>query len=113
LISANVLIQGDLGRWNSSGCVDFVGRQSRTQIKIRGQRFEMADVEANIARISGMKDVAVTYHQSADNASQGTLLAYLVPSPDSEQWHALQKKERDLVDSWEEHYDESYSKDDV
>lgn len=49
---------GDLARWRDDGAVVFLGR-SDFQIKIRGQRVELEEIEAVIARIEGVKEVAL------------------------------------------------------
>ncbi|MBW8683031.1 non-ribosomal peptide synthetase [Chitinophaga rhizophila] len=40
---------GDLGRWLPDGIIEFLGRRDQ-QVKVRGNRVELGDVEVNIAR---------------------------------------------------------------
>ena len=47
---------GDLGRYNLDGSIDFVGRRD-SQVKIRGQRLELGDVEHQVADSSMARDV--------------------------------------------------------
>jgi amino acid adenylation domain-containing protein/non-ribosomal peptide synthase protein (TIGR01720 family) len=49
---------GDLGRWNSDGTVDFIGRVDR-QVKIRGYRIELGDIEAHLTDVEGIREAAV------------------------------------------------------
>ena len=49
---------GDLVRWNSDGLLEYIGRIDR-QVKLRGYRIEPGEVEAAIARVEGVRQVAV------------------------------------------------------
>jgi amino acid adenylation domain-containing protein len=49
---------GDVGRWLPSGELQFLGRRDR-QVKIRGHRVELADVESAILKLPGIRQVAV------------------------------------------------------
>jgi amino acid adenylation domain-containing protein len=42
---------GDLGKWNSDGTIEFLGRRDR-QVKIRGFRVELAEIETIISGIT-------------------------------------------------------------
>jgi SAM-dependent methyltransferase len=89
-----------------------MGRINSTQVKIRGQRFEVTDVEANIALRSEMKDIAVAYHKPKDQ-QDGALFGYVVPEPGSEIWKIQEKRDNNLVHTWEEHYDLEYTGDNI
>ncbi|WP_290918571.1 non-ribosomal peptide synthetase/type I polyketide synthase [Halodesulfovibrio sp.] len=47
---------GDLGRWHPDGHIEFIGRED-FQIKIRGHRIELGDIEATVRDIEGVQDV--------------------------------------------------------
>jgi acyl carrier protein len=64
---------GDRARWLPTGELEFLGRLD-DQIKVRGVRLEPGDVEAALADLPGVLDVAV-----AAPAGDGGLVAYLVP----------------------------------
>jgi len=64
---------GDRARWLPSGELEFLGRLD-DQIKVRGVRLEPGDVEAALAGLPGVVDVAV-----ATAGGDGGLVAYLVP----------------------------------
>ncbi|MCP5049070.1 MAG: amino acid adenylation domain-containing protein, partial [bacterium] len=49
---------GDLGRWLSNGDIEFLGRIDR-QVKIRGTRIELAEIEGRLAEYAGIKEVVV------------------------------------------------------
>lgn len=86
-----------------------MGRASSGQIKIRGQRLELTEVEAAIVRETGVKDAGVVFHKS-DDCVAGALLTYVVPQQDPEETKNLEKNSV-IADMWAEHYDELYSDD--
>lgn len=47
---------GDLGRWHPNGYIEFIGRED-FQIKIRGHRIELGDIEAAVRTVEGISDV--------------------------------------------------------
>ncbi|KAH8586613.1 hypothetical protein B0O99DRAFT_695320 [Bisporella sp. PMI_857] len=51
---------GDLGRYDRNGVIDFVGRKDG-QVKVRGQRLEMNEVEHKLSRIDEVKHVVVAF----------------------------------------------------
>ncbi|WP_413754048.1 amino acid adenylation domain-containing protein [Streptomyces sp. R-74717] len=59
---------GDLGRVNADGDLEFLGRAD-TQIKIRGQRIEVGEVEAALRRCPGVFEAAVKVHHGPAGAS--------------------------------------------
>jgi amino acid adenylation domain-containing protein len=52
---------GDLGRYNEDGSIFFIGRQDH-QVKVRGQRLELGEIEAVITQCSTVRMVAVVTH---------------------------------------------------
>lgn len=50
---------GDLARWRHDGALDFLGRID-TQVKVRGHRVELGEVEAALTRVEGVPEAAVT-----------------------------------------------------
>ncbi|MFC9120845.1 amino acid adenylation domain-containing protein [Streptomyces sp. NPDC057067] len=59
---------GDLGRVNADGDLEFLGRAD-TQIKIRGQRIEVGEVETALRRCPGVVEAAVKVHHGPAGAS--------------------------------------------
>ncbi|MCI0554581.1 MAG: AMP-binding protein, partial [Anaerolineae bacterium] len=66
---------GDTGRFRPDGSVEIVGRQDR-QIKIRGQRFELGDVEAELEGIPGVCRAVVVPDEGTSNQEK-SLKAYI------------------------------------
>ncbi|KAI0143581.1 putative aminoadipate-semialdehyde dehydrogenase [Xylariaceae sp. FL1272] len=50
---------GDLAKYNEDGSICFIGRQD-TQVKIRGQRLELGEVESAVTSCSDVRDAFVT-----------------------------------------------------
>ena len=67
---------GDLGRFSSEGWLEMLGR-SDFQVKIRGMRVELAEVETELRRAPGVRDAVARASESADG--EKTLVAYVVP----------------------------------
>jgi len=74
---------GDLGCYNPDGTIEFIGRKD-TQVKIRGQRVELEEVEFNVRTMlehEGIKQVAVDVVRTGTGTS---LVAYLCFSWDTQ-----------------------------
>ncbi|MEJ1201135.1 MULTISPECIES: non-ribosomal peptide synthetase [unclassified Streptomyces] len=68
---------GDLARFAPDGSLDFLGRADN-QIKIRGMRLEIEDVEAALAEHPGVRHTCVV---AKKNAAGGTyLVGYVIPA---------------------------------
>ncbi|MFK0253894.1 amino acid adenylation domain-containing protein [Streptomyces sp. NPDC090445] len=61
---------GDIVRWLPSGELDFLGRRD-TQVKIRGIRIDVTEIEDALHHVPGVRECAVTVHHA------GTVLATL------------------------------------
>jgi acyl-coenzyme A synthetase/AMP-(fatty) acid ligase/thioesterase domain-containing protein len=66
---------GDLGRFLSNGLLEFIGRRDR-QVKIRGIRVHLGEVEAIVAGCPNVAEVGVVARQRADGT---VLVAYCAP----------------------------------
>ncbi|GME32963.1 nonribosomal peptide synthase 2 [Neofusicoccum parvum] len=63
---------GDIGRWLETGDIEYIGRNDN-QVKVRGFRIDLGDVEASIARLApSLDNVAVV-------VAGGTLRAFVTP----------------------------------
>ncbi|MFW6012208.1 MAG: amino acid adenylation domain-containing protein [bacterium] len=70
---------GDLGRWLADGTIVFHGRID-TQVKVRGFRVELGEVESILLAIDGVRQSVVVVRK--EGSERRSLLAYLVASPE-------------------------------
>ncbi len=70
---------GDLARWRPDGAVDFLGRIDH-QIKIRGFRVELGEIEAVLCRVPGVRAAAVLAR--GDGASRRLVACVAADGPD-------------------------------
>jgi amino acid adenylation domain-containing protein len=72
-------VTGDRGRWREGGELEFLGRRD-SQVKVRGQRVELGEIEAVLAGHGGVKQVAVELRGSrgGEESGGGRLVAYWV-----------------------------------
>ncbi|MDP4207808.1 MAG: amino acid adenylation domain-containing protein [Bacteroidota bacterium] len=68
---------GDLCRYNEQGEIEFLGRID-SQVKLRGFRIELSEIECLLLLYPGVQSVAVTIKEGFNGI--GLLVAYLVPS---------------------------------
>jgi amino acid adenylation domain-containing protein len=68
---------GDLGRWCDDGTIGFLGRADH-QVKLRGYRVELGEIEAFIAQSPDVQNAVVICRK--DTSGSNRLLAYIVPS---------------------------------
>jgi len=70
---------GDLVRYNSDGTMDYVGRMD-TQVKIRGQRVELNEIEYHVkASLPSVQQLAVEIVVRPNSAERETLALFLCP----------------------------------
>ncbi len=67
---------GDLGRWDEDGAVEICGRRDR-QIKLRGQRLELDEVEAVTRQHPALAEAAVIDKTDADGRPEQLYCFYL------------------------------------
>ncbi|MDK2124395.1 non-ribosomal peptide synthetase/type I polyketide synthase [Parachitinimonas caeni] len=75
LAEGRIYLTGDLGRWTRDGTLQFLGR-SDGQVKVRGVRIELAEIEQQLKRHAALADAAVILRRDGEGEAQ--LLAYLV-----------------------------------
>ncbi|MEV1147501.1 amino acid adenylation domain-containing protein, partial [Micromonospora sp. NPDC049799] len=68
---------GDLGRWRYDGTIEFLGRVDR-QVKIRGHRIELGEVESVLDRAPGVRQCVARSVPGPDGRPR--LVAYVVPA---------------------------------
>ncbi|MFF1779385.1 non-ribosomal peptide synthetase [Streptomyces virginiae] len=71
---------GDRARWTADGLLDFLGRTDH-QVKIRGFRVELAEVEARLTALPGVREAAVLLCERA--AGVRVLSAFYTAAPDT------------------------------
>jgi amino acid adenylation domain-containing protein len=67
---SRLYLSGDLGRWNEEGSLEFLGRRDG-QVKVRGHRVEVAEVEGALSGHPGVSQAVV-------ELKQGRLVGYWV-----------------------------------
>ena len=86
---------GDLGRYRADGTIDYLGRRDH-QIKIRGHRVELGEIESRLRACAGVGDAAVIARK--DRHGEMELVACWVPSPtDSEMPSSPAQLRRELA----------------
>ncbi|AUX32055.1 MULTISPECIES: non-ribosomal peptide synthetase [Sorangium] len=70
---------GDLVRWRPDGQLAFAGRRDE-QVKLRGRRVELGEVESALRRLPGVREGVVVLHGQGNAAR---LVAYVVPGADT------------------------------
>ncbi|TWF80521.1 non-ribosomal peptide synthase protein (TIGR01720 family)/amino acid adenylation domain-containing protein [Pseudonocardia hierapolitana] len=80
---------GDLARWHEDGSLEFLGRADN-QVKIRGMRLELEEVEAVLATHPGVRQAVVMARDNAAGAKYlaGYALATTVGEEDLRRWCA-------------------------
>lgn len=68
---------GDLGKLDERGCLELLGR-SDAQVKVRGHRVVIGEVEEALLALEVVKDAVVVHHESD---AGGGLVAFVVPTP--------------------------------
>ena len=68
---------GDLVRWRGDGQLEYLGRLDH-QVKVRGFRIELAEIEARLREHAAVREALVLVHDGAAGAS---LVAYVSPAP--------------------------------
>jgi len=73
--SSRLYKTGDLARYLPDGSLQFIGRIDH-QVKLRGFRIELAEIETQLSQYPGVKQVVVKVRE--DNPNQQRLVVYLV-----------------------------------
>ncbi len=71
---------GDWAIRQSDGTLHYIGRMD-SQVKLRGHRIELGEVEATLASLAGVQGVACSLQ--TNQAGQRVLVAYIVADPDA------------------------------
>jgi amino acid adenylation domain-containing protein len=82
---------GDLARYLPDGNIEFLGRAD-TQVKVRGYRVELGEIEAVLCKRAGVRQVVVTVFR--DKSAGERVVAYMVSSPVSPEELRVSLKEK-------------------
>lgn len=88
---------GDFGSWNSDGTIQFLGRRD-AQIKIRGHRVELSEIESVIVAHDQVKEAVVMLAQWPD--AEDELIAFVVPEVSSVQEAEIYEQCSSLLPSY-------------
>ncbi len=83
---------GDFGRVTETGEIECLGRMD-TQIKLRGFRIELKEIEASINKLDGILDNRVTVFKSGDS---GTVVSYFI-SETEQSLSSMQEALREIL----------------
>lgn len=96
-----VFKSGDLGRLRPDGTIDFAGRVDN-QVKVRGVRIELGDIESNLRRYPQVRDAAAAVHKDTDG--ENVLAVYVVArealSPAQLRSHMSQRLPANMMPSY-------------
>src|SRR5207253_5593283 len=70
---------GDRARYLPDGSIEYLGRVDN-QVKLRGHRIELGEVESALRRQPGIKDAVVLARE--DRSGDVRLVAYVIQDPD-------------------------------
>ena len=98
---------GDRARFSSSGDLVFLGRLDH-QVKLRGHRVELGEIETVLGRNPAVRETVVTVLSNPEEAPGGErLVAFLRLDPDGTADRADEAEEKQ-VSQWQALYEETY-----
>jgi amino acid adenylation domain-containing protein len=105
---ARIYRTGDRVRYLSDGNIEFSGRIDQ-QVKLRGFRIELAEIESALAEHPGVRQASVTVRE--DNPGDRRLVAYVVQNPayqGTEESSLVEPWSAELVPEWRNVWDAAY-----
>ncbi len=97
---------GDLARRLPDGNIEYIGRADR-QVKLRGVRVELSDIENQILSYSGIKEAAVVVPES-NNTCCDELYAYIVFEKELKDSSACSENYDEITGQWRKVFDNTY-----
>ncbi|MDO8805004.1 MAG: amino acid adenylation domain-containing protein [Elusimicrobiota bacterium] len=107
LPGARLYKTGDLARYQPDGAIEYLGRIDH-QIKIRGFRVELGEIELALLKQPSVKDAVVIMREDTPGLKQ--LAAYIVPS-DSQGEELSSSFSENLLEGWQNLFDYQYDHD--
>jgi amino acid adenylation domain-containing protein len=107
--SGRLFKTGDMARYLPDGNIEFIGRTDR-QVKVRGFRIELSEIEAVLRQHSGVQHVAVVVQE--DTPGDKRLVAYVVQDPTycgNDKYSSESSWGLELVPQWQTVWDETYN----
>ncbi|GLV55543.1 hypothetical protein KDH_23870 [Dictyobacter sp. S3.2.2.5] len=102
---------GDVARYQRDGSLIFLGRVDQ-QVKVRGYRIELHEIEAVLAQHSGVKENVVIAREDTPGESQ--LVAYVVAREDYQGANADGGGwQEEQIEQWQEVWDTTYHEDEA
>jgi len=74
---------GDLGRWRADGNIEYIGRRDQ-QVKVRGHRIELGELEAAVLRAPFVRAVAASVHVASGDPELLLHVVWAEPGASSE-----------------------------
>jgi natural product biosynthesis luciferase-like monooxygenase protein len=96
---------GDLARVRPDGTLEFLGRRD-SQVKLRGHRIELGEVESAIRKSPLVAEAAAALHPDA--AGEPQLCAYVVPAA-AEVTQLAPQASAEHLSTWQVHWEQTYS----
>ncbi|WP_421556617.1 non-ribosomal peptide synthase/polyketide synthase [Pseudomonas kitaguniensis] len=72
-LDGRVYRTGDLGRWRADGVIEYLGRRDQ-QVKLRGHRIELTEIEHRLAQHPNVREAAVLLRENS--VGEAWLVAY-------------------------------------
>ena len=99
---------GDWVRYLKNGDLQFIGRIDE-QVKLRGYRIELAEIEAALLEHPGVRQAAVCMYE--DSSGDQRLVAYVAVGPSWTRSDRASRLGKEVIERWEAIFDETYQTD--
>jgi amino acid adenylation domain-containing protein len=106
-IPEKLYMSGDMVRWVKDGTLEYIGRID-DQIKLRGFRIELKEIENALAEMEVIKEAKVMlYPHQTQSTTMNKIIAYLIPA------NNIHSKinSSEILYKWQQLYDQVYSQD--
>jgi amino acid adenylation domain-containing protein/thioester reductase-like protein len=108
--TARLYKTGDLARFANDGVIEFLGRIDG-QVKLRGMRIELAEIEHALVRDAEVQEATVLLRE--DTPGDPRLVAYVVPGEKDLTPESTGSESERVVHDWELVFDDTYTRSEV